>query len=629
MKKIISYILLLAMCLTIFAGCAPKEDADLIAAKDYLYAMYKDTATKTNVDYTVVSQVVVGDNTYPITWTADVAEDLVKIVASENNMTTIDINEAPEEEVNYTLTATLTNKDGQTQSVSFKYMIPAVKKAEVGESATIFYPADSLYVTGTEYTYTSSSGSTKVELTLSANKADAVALTVQKNDDGTVSFVAGGKYLFCDATHVKFVDVQDDNTKFVLEPTGDGNKVFIKCAVANYNGKPQYLEVYSGYLTCYGMQEAKAEIYTFELQDTTGAGGVTIPSTPDASTPATPDASTPAPTTPGTPAPTTPTTPPATNPPATNPPATGSKVVMSFVKDNQFVTGKHYQYTSKSGNVKMELEMSDKKADALAMEMITNGDSTVSFKSGTQYLFCDGNDVKFVSSQSDNTKFVLENANGGYFIKCATANYQGKAQYLEVYGGYLTCYSMGSDATIYTFKLDSASGANGAISAQDGSNNNGSGSGSTTTPTTPAAPPAAVNGKKAASIDMKGTTTLKSCTGTQTVHEANGIKYTNDKASSTTANYSGQSTYSARAYQGSTVKIEYTGMVAIVLNLDDYSNGDKTYMAGFDDMTVSGATITRSGTVVTITFASATNVFQSAELASQTRINSIDVYTAN
>jgi hypothetical protein len=46
-------------------------------------------------------------------------------------------------------------------------------------------------------------------------------------------------------------------------------------------------------------------------------------------------------------------------------------------------------------------------------------------------------------------------------------------------------------------------------------------------------------------------------------------------------------------------------------------------------MTVNGATITRSGATLTINFASATNVFQSAELAAQVRIKSIDVYTAN
>ena len=67
-------------------------------------------------------------------------------------------------------------------------------------------------------------------------------------------------------------------------------------------------------------------------------------------------------------------------------------------------------------------------------------------------------------------------------------------------------------------------------------------------------------------------------------------------------------------------------MTAIVFTLDDHNSGQ--YLTGFDGMTVSGATISRNGDTVTITFASATNVFQSTNLASQTRINSIDVYTA-
>ena len=85
--------------------------------------------------------------------------------------------------------------------------------------------------------------------------------------------------------------------------------------------------------------------------------------------------------------------------------------------------------------------------------------------------------------------------------------------------------------------------------------------------------------------------------------------------------------FAYRAYKGSTVKVEYTGMVAIVFHLDDYSSGK--YLTGFDGMEVSGATITRSGSDVTITFASATNVFQSADTLAQVRIKSIDVYTAN
>ena len=133
------------------------------------------------------------------------------------------------------------------------------------------------YITGKHYLYTSSSGSEKWELELTENLADALAITVQKNDDNTISFVAEGKYLFCNGTDVKFVDTQDDNTKFVIEDSTNGK--FIKCAVANFNGKAQYLEVYSGYLTCYSMNESKANIYTFSLveADESAAGTIVIP----------------------------------------------------------------------------------------------------------------------------------------------------------------------------------------------------------------------------------------------------------------------------------------------------------------------------------------------------------------
>ena len=127
-------------------------------------------------------------------------------------------------------------------------------------------------------------------------------------------------------------------------------------------------------------------------------------------------------------------------------------------------------------------------------------------------------------------------------------------------------------------------------------------------------------------LDMMGTTNLVSRTTTQTVYAANGITYTNDKASSTTDNYNQTGTYAARAYQGSTVKIEYANMVKIVIVLDDYQDGK--YLPGFDGMTVSGATITRAGDTVTIVFESPVNVFQSGELAKQARIETIKVYAS-
>ena len=268
MKKIVSAILLLALCIGCIAGCAPKEDANLNAAAEYLYAMYKDGKSTTDADYTVVGQVRINDVVYPITWTTD-KEDNVQIVAGENNMATVKIT-ASEEDVNYKLTATMKNEDGQEVSVSFDRIIPA--KAQVGGTIVLAYPKENKYVTGGHYQYTSSSGSTKWELTISENKADAIALEVVDNGDGSVTFKAGEYYLFCDATNVQFVKEQGDNTKFVLEAADTDGGYYIKCAVANYNGKAQYLEVYSGYLTCYGMG-SDPSIYVFKMEEATGAAG--------------------------------------------------------------------------------------------------------------------------------------------------------------------------------------------------------------------------------------------------------------------------------------------------------------------------------------------------------------------
>lgn len=312
MKKIVSVILLLALCIGCFAGCAPKEDAALNAAAEYLYAMYKDSKATTDSNYTVVSQVRIDDVVYPITWTADAADN-VKITAGENNMTTVEIT-AGEEDVNYKLTATLKNADGQEVTVSFDHIIPA--KAQVGGTIVLAYPKENKFISGSHYLYEAKN---KWELNLTDNKAEAIALEVVDNGDDTVTLKAGEYYLFCDATSVKFVKEQDDNTKFVLEAADTEGGYFIKCAVANYNGKAQYLEVYSGYLTCYGMG-SDPSIYVFKLEAATGAAG-TISGLDAAAPEETPEPSAP-------PA----TEPPATNPPATNPPAStnGASVTFDF-----------------------------------------------------------------------------------------------------------------------------------------------------------------------------------------------------------------------------------------------------------------------------------------------------------
>ena len=129
-------------------------------------------------------------------------------------------------------------------------------------------------------------------------------------------------------------------------------------------------------------------------------------------------------------------------------------------------------------------------------------------------------------------------------------------------------------------------------------------------------------------LDMMGSTNITSYSTTQMIYSANGITLTNDKNTSSTDCYNNTGSYSARFYGGATIKIEYPGMTKIVLTLDDYTpDGAKYYLSGLDNMTVAGATITRDNDVVTIVFDAATDVFQSKALASQTRIEKIDIYT--
>ena len=139
MKKLTAWALLLAMCVALFAGCSNNEPTEtttepnvttepqvsgLADAVSYVKTIYKNAAEVTSKDYEVVGVVPVGDEKYEITWTVDVAEDVVAIVKGDNGMVTIDVNEGSTEEVAYVLTATLT--DGtDTETLSWNHILPA------------------------------------------------------------------------------------------------------------------------------------------------------------------------------------------------------------------------------------------------------------------------------------------------------------------------------------------------------------------------------------------------------------------------------------------------------------------------------------------------------------------------
>lgn len=285
MKKIISIVLLLTLCLSLFAGCGEdtKEPVSNLAnAKALVFNTYKpaskdDVPAKSN-SFEVMSSVLVEGEKYPVEWSVEVtagAKDSVQIVDGSAGYKKVEVPKNPTETVEFTLTATIKDAQGNSETVSFKYMVPAVE-APTDKPVVLYYGKGNQFITGTEYEYTSSSGSKKLELVLTDNKAEALAFTVIDNGDDTVTFkTSDGKFLSCDATNVEYVAEQSDYTKFVLEAADAEGGMFIKCAVANYNGKAQYLEVYSVYLTCYGMG-SDPSIYVFKLEDATGASGSVV-----------------------------------------------------------------------------------------------------------------------------------------------------------------------------------------------------------------------------------------------------------------------------------------------------------------------------------------------------------------
>lgn len=233
-------LLLGASCLT---GCGSTEQqtastetvveeasvADALEnAKSYIRLMYKDGTVKTAADYQVVGAVVINGVSYDIEWTTTItsgAEDAVSVVAGDDKMVTIDINEKASEETAYTLTASIKDASGESVELSFDHIVPKgldLAAASYEEILTEAYALEDgvnlegtfrLYGTVTEIPTAYSAEYQNVTVTLAVagmeeypvecfrltgEGADAIAvgdkITVEgtlKNYKGTIEFDAG------------------------------------------------------------------------------------------------------------------------------------------------------------------------------------------------------------------------------------------------------------------------------------------------------------------------------------------------------------------------------------------------------------------------------------------------------
>ncbi len=139
--------------------------------------------------------------------------------------------------------------------------------------------------------------------------------------------------------------------------------------------------------------------------------------------------------------------------------AEGDIVLIYYPTGDKVMSTQKYTYT---GGPKDELVAIDASASGGTMSSIPAGtalfkvyekDEHLVFRSDAGFLYLDGTHVRLVEELGEFTYFDLETAENGWFIKSTNAQFSGKPQYLEFYGGYFTCYGMGSDPGIYTFQF--------------------------------------------------------------------------------------------------------------------------------------------------------------------------------
>ena len=238
MKKFIAWILVLVLCLGVFAGCAEKpvestpagttagaaENEGLAKAAKYLKALYNTAPVETGVDYERTTVVPVGKVKYTVTWAVDVAEDLVKIVPGENNTVTVDVNEDNQTETPYKLTATVTDADGNKKEVVFDHILPkAVAKdgTEFSVQEIIEMGAAKEHNTYTDYKYKVTGVITEVYNTQYGN------MYITDGEGNTLTIY--GTY---DADGTNRYDAM------AVKPVA-GDTVTIYGIVGQYNGTPQ------------------------------------------------------------------------------------------------------------------------------------------------------------------------------------------------------------------------------------------------------------------------------------------------------------------------------------------------------------------------------------------------------
>ena len=103
----------------------PSATVSAEAAAAALQALYADAAAATPADYSLMGALSVDGVQFPVVWTTDASEELVKLVTNADGSVTVEVNPAAQE-MPYTLTGTVTDAQGNTHTVVLERTLPAV-----------------------------------------------------------------------------------------------------------------------------------------------------------------------------------------------------------------------------------------------------------------------------------------------------------------------------------------------------------------------------------------------------------------------------------------------------------------------------------------------------------------------
>lgn len=447
MKKFIALLLALVMCMGMFAGCdKPAANTGLADAKTYLETIYKDESEITGVDYIRVGAVMIGDVSYAVTWAVD--KDSIKIT-SDGKFYTVDVPDTLEE-IPYTITATITDAEGNTETVSFSRKVPAALglPTEIADGTYVILSNNltlSSLAETSGYGYPTANEVTVADGAVSGHfKADVLTIT---NVEGGVTIQdAYGRYFYLKGTYNSFnVDATAPEAGHVWKVLANGDNYLLVNAMNNKT------LAYSTSYSSWGAYPEMADDHNYMLS--------IIPATAPEADP-TPDV----PDVPDVPADT-------VNGTLTDTVANGDKVVI-YYPDSQLAISGTAEGNKLAGVAATITDSALTSDGAAAWDVVVDENGYYTFILDGKYLTSGetGNSLSLADAASDYSLWILEACDGGYYIKNANAAYNGNGQYMEYYNAFTTYGFNDTKTNIYTFQFYKVAAPAASEAPADGEN---------------------------------------------------------------------------------------------------------------------------------------------------------------